>query len=73
MCDFRREFPLGEGFDEWERAFTERIPALGEGPESSSVQDARRPVLKKAETTMLHGDMLHGKKKLQKLEFPVTH
>jgi hypothetical protein len=36
-CDFCREFPLGEGFGEWERAFTERIPALGEGPESSSV------------------------------------
>jgi hypothetical protein len=35
-CDFRRELPLGEGFNERERAFTERIPALGEGPKSSS-------------------------------------
>jgi hypothetical protein len=35
-CDFRRGFPLGEGFNERERAFAERIPALGEGPESSS-------------------------------------
>jgi hypothetical protein len=32
-CDFRRGFPLGEGFNERERAFAERIPALGEGPE----------------------------------------
>jgi hypothetical protein len=38
MCDFRRELPLGEGFNEWERAFAERIPALGEGPESSRWQ-----------------------------------
>jgi hypothetical protein len=30
------EIPLGEAFNEWKRAFTERIPALGEGPKSSS-------------------------------------
>jgi hypothetical protein len=35
-CDFRRGLPLGEGFNVRERAFAERIPALGEGPESSS-------------------------------------
>jgi hypothetical protein len=35
-CDFRRGFPLGEGFNERERAFAESIPALGEGPESCS-------------------------------------
>jgi hypothetical protein len=37
-CDFRRGFPLGEGFNERERAFAESIPALGEGPESCSEQ-----------------------------------
>jgi hypothetical protein len=35
-CGLRREFPLGEAFNEWERAFTERIPTLDEDPESIS-------------------------------------
>jgi hypothetical protein len=36
MCGLRRELPLGEAFNEWERAFAKRIPALSEDPESSS-------------------------------------
>jgi hypothetical protein len=44
-CDFRRGFPLGEGFNERERAFAESIPALGEGPESCSAHRCHRAVL----------------------------
>jgi hypothetical protein len=36
MCGLRRELPLSEAFNKWERAFAERIPALGEDPEYSS-------------------------------------
>jgi hypothetical protein len=47
MCGLRRELPLGEAFNEWERAFAERIPTLGEDPESISGKwIAKRPFVK---------------------------